>query len=593
MKTDALRADLDHLELQKLLECNDGHYTIAEHLRDHMKRRSEGNGDLFIEESGQLRLVNKSAEQQALEKGKVECLGMTFESEDARRAHFRERLREKLADPEFRKIAGFPKGDDEAILALSDPPYFTVCPNPFLTDFVKFCNRAPSSVEVLNPRTPFASDVSEGRYAAESLAHSYHTKVPARAIVRYILHYTKPGDIVLDGFAGTGMTAIAAQLCGSLSKAERLEIEKDVPNAVWGKRNAIIADLAPAATFIAANYLHTPSVPNLDRQCDAAIEAVRRATNEYFVTRVNPDRGPCFNARIDHTVWSDVFACPNCGAELILWNIAVGADGDIDKSKIHCSSCGSELRGSDLERVPSASYDTLLDATIIRPKSVPVKIDYSFSGGRGAKTPSDEDLEILNQAERTLAAARVPIFKMLFRDGAWGDMYRSGYHAGTSHFHQFYSARNLIALSALCDAVLRPTVTWGASMLLTATAQKLSRMMRYMSDGIGRIQNGVLYFPSLFKETNPVHLLEIAKGQLVKLKREVPLSPEGAIISTSSASDLRGLPDGSVDYVFVDPPFGGNIMYSELNFLWEAWLGVFTNNEPEAIVNKKFRGKIS
>jgi hypothetical protein len=27
-------------------------------------------------------------------------------------------------------------------------------------------------------------------------------------------------------------------------------------------------------------------------------------------------------------------------------------------------------------------------------------------------------------------------------------------------------------------------------------------------------------------------------------------------------------------------------MYSELNFLWEAWLRVFTRNEPEAIVNK-------
>ena len=40
------------------------------------------------------------------------------------------------------------------------------------------------------------------------------------------------------------------------------------------------------------------------------------------------------------------------------------------------------------------------------------------------------------------------------------------------------------------------------------------------------------------------------------------------------------------DYIFTDPPFGGNLMYSELNFLWEAWLRVFTNNKPEAIENK-------
>mgnify|MGYP001950492568 FL=1 len=42
----------------------------------------------------------------------------------------------------------------------------------------------------------------------------------------------------------------------------------------------------------------------------------------------------------------------------------------------------------------------------------------------------------------------------------------------------------------------------------------------------------------------------------------------------------------TVDYIFTDPPFGGNLMYSELNFLWEAWLKVFTNTKPEAITNK-------
>lgn len=42
----------------------------------------------------------------------VECLGMAFENDDARRTYFLEKLREKLKDPEFRKIEGFPIGDD-------------------------------------------------------------------------------------------------------------------------------------------------------------------------------------------------------------------------------------------------------------------------------------------------------------------------------------------------------------------------------------------------------------------------------------------------------------------------------------------------
>ncbi len=69
--------------------------------------------------------------------GPVECLGMTFADDDARRAYFTEKLREKLRDPEFRTIEGFPLGADEDILALSDPPYYTACPNPFIEDFVR------------------------------------------------------------------------------------------------------------------------------------------------------------------------------------------------------------------------------------------------------------------------------------------------------------------------------------------------------------------------------------------------------------------------------------------------------------------------
>ncbi len=62
----------------------------------------------------------------------VECLGQTFPSDDARREHFLALQAEKLKDPAFRKQEGFPQGTDEAILAMSDPPYYTACPNPWL-----------------------------------------------------------------------------------------------------------------------------------------------------------------------------------------------------------------------------------------------------------------------------------------------------------------------------------------------------------------------------------------------------------------------------------------------------------------------------
>lgn len=58
------------------------------------------------------------------------------------------------------------------------------------------------------------------------------------------------------------------------------------------------------------------------------------------------------------------------------------------------------------------------------------------------------------------------------------------------------------------------------------------------------------------------------------------------IFTSVQSSTLLNKSDSSMDYIFTDPPFGGNLMYSELNFLWEAWLRVFTNNKSEAIENK-------
>ncbi len=56
---------------------------------------------------------------------------------NAEREKYLALLAEKLKDPDFRAIEGFPIAEDEAILALSDPPYYTACPNPFLPEIIE------------------------------------------------------------------------------------------------------------------------------------------------------------------------------------------------------------------------------------------------------------------------------------------------------------------------------------------------------------------------------------------------------------------------------------------------------------------------
>jgi hypothetical protein len=145
-----------------------------------MTRQMKGGEGLFIEGSGQLRLIDKSLEQLLVEKGKVECLGQIFDSEEARRVYFIDRLRDKLTEPAFRSILGFPMGADEDILKLSNPPYYTACPNPFIKDLI-LSHRGAADRDT-GPISAYTSDVSSSKADIIYTAHSYHTKVPPNAI---------------------------------------------------------------------------------------------------------------------------------------------------------------------------------------------------------------------------------------------------------------------------------------------------------------------------------------------------------------------------------------------------------------------------
>jgi len=238
----------------------------------------------------------------------VICLGMTFENDEARRAHFTEELRKKLRDPEFRKIEGFPIGSDEDILNLSDPPYYTACPNPWIADFIaEWEAQKPEQPEGYHyHREPFAADVSEGRSGIFYDAHSYHTKVPHKAIMRYILHYTQPGDIVFDGFCGTGMTGVAAQMCndrevimslGYQVKPDGTILQEEVdedgrklwkPFSKLGVRRAVLNDLSTAAAFIAYNFNAPVDVNALEKAAKNLIANVESECNWIYETRHTP-----------------------------------------------------------------------------------------------------------------------------------------------------------------------------------------------------------------------------------------------------------------------------------------------------------------
>ncbi|WP_270226499.1 DNA methyltransferase [Phocaeicola massiliensis] len=500
---------------------------------------------------------------------KVVCLGMEFPSEDARREYFRAELRKKL--PELKQIEGFPIGEDDDIINLSDPPYYTACPNPWLNDFIEEWEKEKVELEKEGKRkanfevkTPYAADVSEGKNNPIYMAHTYHTKVPHPAITRYILHYTQPGDIVFDGFCGTGMTGVAAQLCGSENDVKALKEE----NAQIGVRHSICSDLSPIASLIAATYNLKFDPKAFERKALRILEQVEKELGWMYETKVDDKK-----AKINNTIWSDVFICPSCGKEFVLWNEAVDLDKEIIKDSFPCPDCGNTCSKKNMEKAWETSFDSLLNKTVTLNKKVPVRVNYTLFGKRGEKDIDSSDINLIRKIEN-INLSEFNTYEL-----------QEGYNTaqpiksnGITHTHQFYSKRNFIYLSRIYELCKGNIFlqTWLTSVLFSTT-----NMNKFRFTGTG-ITSGTLYIPSINWEFSPFNTL---KKKIASFKGiEYPYRNNSAI-NVCSATKLTTLRNSSIDYIFTDPPFGRNIMYSELSSIWESWIKVVTNNKEEAIIN--------
>ena len=543
----------------------------------------------------------------------------------AKKDAYLKRLADKLKDPEFRKIEGFPIGTDEAILALSDPPYYTACPNPFLEEILQEWQqeRRELRAELGLPdeetlpegmkgyhREPFAADVSEGKNDPIYNAHSYHTKVPHKAIMRYILHYTDPGDIVFDGFCGTGMTGVAAQLCGDRKAVESLGYYVDKKGSIYevppiendgskpfsrlGARKAVLNDLSPAATFIAYNYNTPVNARLFEKEAKRILAEVEKECGWMYETNHVGDEG--VKGRINYTVYSEVFRCLHCGTEMVFWDVAVDQATDNIKDVWNCPGCNSFLakaprKGSGalrVEKVIDMIYDYTLGQTIQQARQTPVLINYSVGKKRFKKSLDKDDVALIKKIEDTEIPYPFPNQPMMFKGKDWGDTWRAGVHEGITHVHHFYTRRNLWVLASFLSRSSQFSFTF--LYLLSSINLHINKMRRYQPVKPGGTPGlpGTMYVSAVSVELS---LFDVMPRKIRGITSSLFSAKYYVCTGTGSSSGFYLKPN-SFDYIFVDPPFGGNLMYSELNFIWEAWLGVITSNHSEAIVNNEQKKKL-
>ena len=526
--------------------------------------------------------------------GPVECLGMTFENDEARREYFLDILREKLKDPEFRKIEGFPIGEDEDILALSDPPYYTACPNPFIEDFIKHYGKPYDPETDDYRREPFASDTTSGKSHPIYTAHSYHSKIPHEAIMPCIMHYTEPGEVILDGFSGSGMTGVAAQLCGQPEAEFKTQLEDEwkkngYGQPSWGSRCPILIDISPVANFIAYNLNRDVSVDGFEEATKRFFDKIESELSWMYETYHADGKT---KGRINYVVWSEVYTCPNCASDIVFMEEAYDPKKRKFAKEFTCPECKVSLT----TRTANHKFTTILDqATGNRIKKlvyVPYEIEYTIPGDKTKyrKSLDDFDKKLITELAEDVPSdwfptSPLPLDQML-HNSALGPK-------GVSNYHNFYMPRALHALSVMwrlaneCeDTRIRgflkfmvEQVFWGFSLLARFVPSHFSQVNQYLP--------GVFYIPPNVVEISPWYILNGKEKRLRRLLND-GLLPHSQSFSVSTASSLNiPITESSIDYIYTDLPFGNFVPYGDLNLVIESWHNIFSNLTSEVLVDVK------
>lgn len=404
-----------------------------------------------------------------------------------------------------------------------------------------------------------AEGVSAGKNTYTYDAHTYHTKVPPQGIAQVLQKYLPSGGVVLDPFAGSGMTGVAALTTG---------------------HDVILNELSPAAGFIADRFTSQCDPAALRAAVKTVMQSLAGLRKKIYTTQC---RTCAKETELLFTVWSYKVTCSECSNEFVLWDECRSYGKTVREHKFlrefPCPHCKQQVKKSRLARTTP----------------VPVLVGYKCCGKVQSEVPPNEaDLKLIAsiEANNFTAVDFVPDFEL--PDGV--NLAQPKRH-GLTNIKNFYTARNLAAMSQLWQAIHRIEDTNLAAFLgfvFTSLYQRVTKLSEYRFwGGSGNTAN--FNVPYIFNEANIFVTFERkARSIIDHLETTAQAYTGRCVVNTGSATNLSCLPDNSVDLIFTDPPFGANINYSEMNMLWESWLKVYTDSTNEAIVNrvqKKDAGK--
>ena len=362
--------------------------------------------------------------------------------------------------------------------------------------------------------------------------HSYWTKQPVDAIEYFINRFSKKWDTVLDPFAGTGMTGVAA---------------------IKTQRNAILSDISPACLNIAKGYCTNFETNKRLFEINSTKETILKDLNKYYQTK-----------------------CTHCGETA---RIKFCILGEIWQSK---DKKREENRGEAI--LNNKGYDSFNKDYIFKEfRLLKVCYDCGCSKIKQYKTPNNHDIELFKTNE----------YREYFypKDNLFGQEPRRNYKRGIKQVYQLYSPRNLSILSIISHRINQISdrgLKQLFQFIFTSILFNSSLMSRYREYENTSIKMGTFYIPPLIKDSNVVENF-INKFEIIsKGNAEIFSNNVNSKITfiKESADKLSSIKANQIDYIYTDPPYSDVISYSELNIVYESWLKDTTDTKKEMIVSK-------
>ena len=209
--------------------------------------------------------------------------------------------------------------------------------------------------------------------------------------------------------------------------------------------------------------------------------------------------------RISFVVWSDIMICPSCGQEYVFWHQAVDHNHKCMLDEFLCPHCGTMQTKKTAKTATETYYDEFLGKTMERVKQVPVILVGKAEKKKIQRAPTEYDMEVLQKIESEEVTDFFPIDAL-----PEGLKTRDPKAKLIYHIHQFYTRRNLIALSRLYAKIEASPMAHALRFMFTAMINRSSNMNRfsprnYFYGGGGWCLtglNGTLYVPNLPMEVS-------------------------------------------------------------------------------------------